>query len=118
MGVQSLVLTASKIDLHKYIGNYVIIKIENYYAFFAHICTGSISVEEGQKLKKGDKIGLVGHTGNSTAPHLHFHLMDSPDFLIANGIPCAFTKYEVLTENEWDLVENGIPRSDQRIRLI
>ena len=114
---QSLIISAKKINLHKYIGNYVIIKFNEIYIFFAHICTGTICVKEGQSIKKGKLIGLVGHTGNSTAPHLHFHVMDSPDLLTAKGIPCVFKKYEVLTVGGWKLVEKGIPKSNQRIRL-
>jgi len=118
VSVKALFVPVSKINLHKYIGNYVIIEFDELYAFFAHISTGTICVQTGQILKKGDRIGLVGHTGNSTAPHLHFHLMDSSDLLTARGVPCAFTKYDILTEEGWKLIENDIPKSDQRIRLI
>jgi hypothetical protein len=52
-----------------------------------------------------------------TAPHLHFHLMDNSDLLEANGIPCAFEKYEVFQENTWATVTNGIPKANDRIRF-
>lgn len=116
--LNSIFVPVSKINLHKYTGNYVIIKFDEVYAFFAHICPNSICVKEGQIIKKGDLIGFVGHTGNSTAPHLHFHLMDSLDLLTAKGIPCIFNKYDLLIQGEWISFENSIPKSNQRIRYV
>ena len=75
--IQSLYKPLEKINLEKFLGNYVIIEFEGIYALFAHMRPGSIVVKEGQSINKGDMIGRVGHTGNSTAPHLHFQLMDS-----------------------------------------
>ena len=52
------------------------------YAFFAHLPrTGSIRVAAGQRVHVGQELAQVGHSGNSTAPHLHFHLMDGPNIL-------------------------------------
>lgn len=115
---QSLIKPLDKINLHKYIGNYVIIEFDGKYAFFAHLCTGSINVKEGQMIKKGDLIGLVGHTGNSTAPHLHFHVMDSYNLISAKGLPCSFSTCELLIDGEWNPVENYIPGSEDRIRVL
>lgn len=115
--IQALFLPVHKIQLHKFIGNYVIIKFEEYYAFFAHSSPGTIPVKEGQKVNIGDIIGKVGHSGNSTAPHLHFHIMDSVDLLTAKGVPCGFKKYYVFNDHEWEEITNGIPKSTQRIRL-
>ena len=70
----------------------------------------------GQYVKAGDFIGSIGHSGNSMFPHLHFQLMDSADFLHANGLPCAFTQYEVLENGQWHTVYGGIPTAQQRIR--
>jgi hypothetical protein len=37
-----------------------------------------IKVKEGDKAKPGHPLGLVGNSGNTSAPHLHFHVMDGP----------------------------------------
>jgi len=100
------------------LGNYLIIDCgNNVFAFFAHLRKGSINVSVGDNVKKGQLLGNVGHAGNSTAPHLHFHLMDNSDLLEANGIPCAFEKYEVLQGSTWVNVSNGIPAANDRIRF-
>ena len=38
-------------------------------------------------------IGSLGNSGNTDAPHLHFHMMDTPDPLRANGLPFVFTAF-------------------------
>ena len=50
------------------------------YTFYAHM--KEVWVKEGQKVKRGEAIGLMGSTGDSTGPHLHFELRIDPlDFL-------------------------------------
>jgi murein DD-endopeptidase MepM/ murein hydrolase activator NlpD len=104
--------------LHRVLGNHVILRCGDVYAGFAHLTTGSVAVEAGRSVLVGDVLGRVGHTGNSTAPHLHFQLMDDPDPLVAGGVPCAFRQYEVWRDGAWQRVENAIPRSTERIRSV
>ncbi len=99
-------------------GNYIIMECgENVYAALVHLQKGSVQVTVGQRVKKGEMIGRVGHSGNSFAPHLHFQLMDSSDITTANGLPCAFETYEVCQNGEWKSVNNGIPTDKDRIRF-
>jgi hypothetical protein len=102
--------------LPQVLGNYVIARHDDVYAAFVHLAPGSVAVSEGQQVRTGDVIGRVGHTGNSTNPHLHFQLMDSVDPMRAKGVPGAFRAYEVLRDGRWEPVTNGIPRRDDRIR--
>jgi murein DD-endopeptidase MepM/ murein hydrolase activator NlpD len=100
-------------------GNYVILKKKDgLYAALVHLKCGSITVAAGQYIKKGDVLGKVGHSGNSTAPHLHFQLMDSIDLHSAKGIPCGFEKYEIFENNRWRTVLNGIPTNEMRFRFM
>lgn len=112
----SLTFTPSR--LPSILGNHVIIRSGDVFAGFAHLAPGTVEVAEGQPLTTGDIIGRVGHTGNSTSPHLHFQLMDSPDLMTARGIACAFRAYEVERDGAWVRVTNGIPGSRDRIRSI
>ena len=69
-------------------GNHVVIDIGNgYYAFFAHLKKGSVAVKDGDKVRAGEVIGRLGNTGNTSAPHLHFHIMDSKSVLGSDGLP-------------------------------
>jgi hypothetical protein len=108
--------TFSADRLPSVLGNHVIMQSGDMYAGFAHLVPGSVAVEAGQTVRRGDVLGRVGHTGNSTAPHLHFQLMDSPELMTATGVPCAFRTYEVLRDSRWESVENGVPRKVDRIR--
>ncbi len=56
-------------------GNYVEIDHgSGYQTLYAHMIPGSIQVSPGQQVEKGDVIGYVGSTGNSSGPHLHFEV--------------------------------------------
>lgn len=100
------------------LGNHVILRSGDVFAGLVHMAPGSVSVAVGQRVATGAVLGRVGHTGNSTAPHLHFQLMDSADPLTARGIPCAFRSYEVERDGAWVPVSNGIPGRRERIRSV
>jgi murein DD-endopeptidase MepM/ murein hydrolase activator NlpD len=77
-------------------GNSVVIDIgDGNYAFYAHIKPGSVKVKEGQKVKRGEHIGDLGSSGNSSAPHLHFHVMAGPSILGSPGVPYVFDSFVV-----------------------
>lgn len=104
------------IDLRSVSGNFLIIESKDGYVVYAHAQTGSIIVSPGDKVAPGHRLANVGHSGNSTAPHLHFQIMDHPDPWKAQGIPCSFREYEVLHEDGWYPVQNEIPKATDRIR--
>jgi hypothetical protein len=99
-------------------GNHVVLRMDGTFAFYAHLAPGSVPVKPGDGVRAGAVLGRVGHTGNSTAPHLHFQLMDSADPLEAKGVPSAFAAYEAERDGRWERVERGIPRRRERIRSV
>ncbi|WP_191058117.1 M23 family metallopeptidase [Geminicoccus harenae] len=77
-------------------GNHVVLDIGNgYYAFYAHMQPGSVQVRVGQKIRAGTVLGLLGNSGNTSAPHLHFHIMDGESVLGSEGVPYVFDRFEL-----------------------
>jgi Peptidase family M23 len=103
------------IDPKDLAGNHVIVRSDKFFALYAHLAPGSVAVALGERVSVGEVIGRVGHTGNSTAPHLHFQLMDSADALHAQGIACAFDSYRVRRDGGWEPVQQGLPRRGERV---
>jgi murein DD-endopeptidase MepM/ murein hydrolase activator NlpD len=75
-------------------GNMLVIDIGGgNFAFFAHLKPGSLRVKLGDRVKRGQVIALLGNTGNTDGPHLHFHVMDGKSPLDANGKPYVFRHF-------------------------
>lgn len=84
-------------------GNTVIIKTDNdEYLLFAHFKQFSIKVKQGDKVKKGQLLGLCGNSGNSSEPHLHFHIQNQEDMNTAIGAKCYFESLQVNDEKRTD----------------
>jgi len=99
-------------------GNYVLIKVdESTFALLAHLKKGSVKVRVGQMVKELEAIGELGHSGNSTMPHLHMQFMNSDNYKIAEGIPFVFKKYEEKQNNRWITVYNKIPKKEDVIKF-
>jgi hypothetical protein len=78
-------------------GNYIVLRLRAHvYALYAHIAPGTIQVKVGQHVRSGQTLALLGNSGNSTAPHLHFQLMNGPGLLTSQGLPYAFPTFKVL----------------------
>ena len=84
------------LPLDQYAGNHIVQDLgDGNYALYAHIKTGTVKVKPGDRLTTGQVIGIVGNTGNSDAPHLHFHVMSTPDPLRSDGLPFVFTDFRL-----------------------
>ena len=77
-------------------GNAVIVDLGGgNYAMYAHMQPGSVRVAVGDKVTRGQVLGLVGNSGNTLAPHLHFQMMDSARSLESNGLPYEIDRYQI-----------------------
>ncbi|MEU5880655.1 M23 family metallopeptidase [Spirillospora sp. NPDC047279] len=91
-------------------GNHLIIDLgDGTYAAFAHLRRGSLRVKPGDRVRAGDHIADVGNSGNSSEPHLHFHLMDHQRALIAGGVPFVLDRYEIDGEERRGVPHNNRP---------
>ena len=76
-------------------GNSVVVDIGGgRYAFYGHLQPGSLAVDVGDHVRRGQLLGLLGNSGNSDFPHLHFHVMDSPSPLGSDGVPYEFRSFD------------------------
>jgi murein DD-endopeptidase MepM/ murein hydrolase activator NlpD len=67
------------------------------FAFYAHLKTGSLKTYLGASVKRGQVLASLGNTGNSTEPHLHFHIISKPFPLAGRGIPYSFDRFSIVT---------------------
>jgi hypothetical protein len=86
----------SGLPLEQYAGNHIIQDLgDGNYALYAHLKTGSIKVKVGDRLNSGQVIALLGNSGNTDGPHLHFHVMSTPDPLRSNGLPFVLSSFKL-----------------------
>lgn len=82
--------------LHEAAGNYVVLDIgRGYFATYAHISPGTIPVSEGQWVHRGQVLGLLGNSGNTSGPHLHFQVNDERLPLGSDGVPYVINRFRV-----------------------
>src|SRR5262249_9778760 len=78
-------------------GNYLIIALGNgFFSFYAHLQPKSIRVRKGDRVRSGQVLALLGNSGNSDSPHLHFHITDGNSPLGAEGVPYVLDSFELL----------------------
>jgi hypothetical protein len=95
--IPGLTSRAVPITLETVGGNYVVLDIgEGRYAFYAHLQPGSLRVKAGDRVTRGQVVGLVGNSGNSTEPHLHFHIADATAPLQSEGLPYVHDAFQLV----------------------
>jgi hypothetical protein len=78
------------------LGNYVVLEVAPAeFLFIAHLQSGSVGVGTGSRVRAGQVLGRVGNSGNSSEPHVHVHLQDTPRPHLGEGIPFYFHGYRV-----------------------
>jgi murein DD-endopeptidase MepM/ murein hydrolase activator NlpD len=82
-------ITVANVD-----GNHVVLDHgDGVFTFYAHLRPGSVAVQTGDRVAAGQRLGDLGNTGNSSAPHLHFHVMTGPSPLGSDGIPYEIDRF-------------------------
>jgi murein DD-endopeptidase MepM/ murein hydrolase activator NlpD len=101
--------TPKDVTLENIAGNHVIVDLGGgRFAFWAHFQPGSLRVKIGDHVKRGQVLGLVGNSGNSTEPHLHFHVGDASSHIGSEGIPYAFDTFQLRAPDK-----SAAPRTKQ-----
>lgn len=95
-------------------GNFVVIKhAGGEFSFLAHLAPGSLRVEAGERVGRGQQVASCGNSGHSTEPHLHFQVQDRADFFEAAGLPVVF---EDLSIDGGTPAGASLPQTGQRVR--
>ena len=85
----------SSINIETVDGNHVVLDLGGgRFAFYAHLQKNSVRVKPGDEVKKGAVLGKLGNTGNTSAPHLHFHVMNRPSPLASDGLPYLIDAFD------------------------
>ena len=88
------------------VGNHVIVRIApGLYTLYAHMKPGSVLVSKGQRVRRGQELGRIGTSGNSTTPHLHFQILTTATFFPTDSMPYVFEAFTVVakeSERIWD----------------
>jgi hypothetical protein len=99
-------------------GNHVVVQYgRDLFAVYAHLQQSSVAVSVGEWVERGQRLGLVGNSGNSTEPHLHVHFTDrwakssSPvrDLYVSQGVPAVFWDAQVLRDSRAITVRGTTP---------
>lgn len=94
-------------------GNHVIIDHGNgEFSLLAHLRRGSVAVRAGDRVAQGQKLGECGNSGNTSEPHLHYHLQNAPVFGQGEGLPAQFIDYVA----DGQPTSRGEPEQGQTIR--
>jgi Peptidase family M23 len=96
-------------------GNHALIRIRRgVYALYAHMIPGSIQVQVGDRVETGQQLGLLGNTGNTSAPHLHFGLIDGLGVLSSDSLPFVIDRFTFEGQAEFmptgEVTITGTPR--------
>ncbi len=83
-------ITVSDVD-----GNFVVLDHgHGVFTFYAHLQRDSVRVVPGERVEVNQELGRLGNTGNTSAPHLHFHVMAGSSPLGSDGLPFVFSKFD------------------------
>ena len=92
-------------------GNMITLKTAaDEYIVYAHFEESTIRVKKGDTVKQGQQLGNCGNSGNSSEPHLHFHLQDRANNINAMGATSYFKNVFIndTLKNEYSPVKNDV----------
>jgi murein DD-endopeptidase MepM/ murein hydrolase activator NlpD len=85
----------------KLAGNHVVIGMDGgCSAVYAHLKPGSDSIKAGERVRAGELIGLLGNSGASFAPHLHFHIVNGQSATTSDGYPYVIKSFDLAAQSE------------------
>ncbi len=100
-------------------GNHIILDLgQGRYAFYAHLQPGSLRVKAGDHVMRGQVLALLGNSGNSTEPHLHFHVSDRNSPLASQGVPYVLESFALRGKDKrYEKREKQLPLAGDMVRF-
>jgi len=86
---------AARMALDTIAGNYVLLDVGGAYLLYGHLQPGSLQVEVGEQVRRGQTLARVGNSGRSDGPHLHVHVVDRPAPFAGEGVAFVFDRFAV-----------------------
>lgn len=107
--------TPGEMNREAIFGNHVVLDHgDGEYSVLAHLRHGSVAVETGDRVERGQPLGECGNSGHSSEPHLHYHLQDSPVPGRGTGLPALFRSYRA----DGEPVHRGEPTRGETVRPV
>ncbi|HOW32451.1 MAG TPA: urea transporter, partial [Bacteroidales bacterium] len=104
-----------QVNLNQNWGNTIVIRHnDRLFTKLCHLKKGSIKVEKGQRISKGEVIALCGNSGRSPVPHLHFQVQQTP-FIGSLTIDYPISQYIVNAKERPELISYARPRKGDKI---
>ena len=100
------------------LGNYLILDLGGgNYGLYAHLQPGTLRVKAGDRVKRGQTLGLVGNSGSSTEPHLHFQVMNGTSLLDPEGVPYLIDSFELLSGPNAGRQTDALPMENMLVKF-
>jgi len=90
------------------LGNHVTIDHGNgEFSILVHMKPGSVTVKKGDRVSQGQQIGVIGFSGDTFLPHLHYMVMDGIDERTSRGLPSYFRGFKRVLGAKMETVSRG-----------
>ena len=86
------------------------------FAYYFHLQPGSLRVNAGDHVQRGQLLARIGDSGDAREPHLHFEVTTSPKLLGGEGVPYLIEQYRVKSaDNTWQARTHELPLGEMMV---
>jgi murein DD-endopeptidase MepM/ murein hydrolase activator NlpD len=98
-------------------GNFIALDLGGgQFASYSHLQAGSLRVQQGDRVRRGQPLARIGMSGDARAPHLHFQVTTTSSVFAAEGLPYVIDEYRVKSPNgPWEKRTHELPLSDMLV---
>ena len=94
-------------------GNTITLDVGGQFAYYMHLQPGSLRVQAGDRVCRGQVLARIGNSGDSREPHLHFEVTTSSRLLVGEGVPYLIERYrDKSADDSWQIRTRELPLRD------